>query len=244
MPERSAVIWDFDGTLAERPGLWAGCLHEIILQDNPADPIRREDISALMRNGFPWHTPELAHPELCDPDAWWNAMIALLSGILERLGYPSSAAHKLASRVRGHYTDGRTTWRVFPGANESLQRLKDAGFRQVILSNHAPELENLVDQLGLSRYFDGVITSARTGFEKPHEAAYAAAKSALPAETTLWMVGDNAEADALGPERHGIRGILLWRKQLPPPQTVTRHAGSLPSAADLILGELARDHLR
>jgi putative hydrolase of the HAD superfamily len=235
VPGRSAVIWDFDGTLAERPGLWAGCLHEIVLQDNPGDPIRREDISALMHTGFPWHMPERAHPELCDPDAWWKAMTALLSGILERLGYPSSAAHKMASRVRGHYTDGRTTWRVFPATHESLQRLKGAGFRQVILSNHVPELDTLVDQLGLSSYFDGVITSARTGFEKPHEAAYAAARSSLPPEANLWMVGDNAEADVLAPERHGIRGILLWRKQLPPPQRVKRHAASLSSATDLIL---------
>jgi len=24
------VLWDFDGTLAERPGLWRGCLLEVL----------------------------------------------------------------------------------------------------------------------------------------------------------------------------------------------------------------------
>jgi len=29
------VLWDFDGTLAERPGMWRGCLVETLDADEP-----------------------------------------------------------------------------------------------------------------------------------------------------------------------------------------------------------------
>jgi hypothetical protein len=64
-------------------------------------------------------------------------------------------------------------------------------------------------------------------------ALVAGAVSSLRTSST--GVSRHAGADELGPERHGIRGILLWREQLPPPPAVKRHAASLPSAADLIL---------
>ncbi|MCT9935090.1 HAD-IA family hydrolase [Planotetraspora sp. A-T 1434] len=237
MTESRGVIWDFDGTLAERPGLWSGCLLEIVRAENPDDPIRREDIAALMRTGFPWHTPEQGHPELCDPDAWWDKITGLLGGVLRRLGYPDESARMMAPQVRERYLDEGVGWRLYPGVHESLRRIADAGIPQVILSNHAPELADLVERLGLAPYFQAIITSALTGYEKPHEFAYKAARAALPDGAALWMVGDSVEADVLGPARHGIQTVLLWRKQGLPPEGVERYATDLSVAADLILGD-------
>lgn len=235
MTEGCGVVWDFDGTLAERPGLWSSCLLEVLDAEDPQHPFRRDDISAHMQTGFPWHTPARAHPELCDPDAWWDEMTRLLATVCERLGYQPDRAKYLASQMRTRYVDGAVGWRVFRDAHTALERLRDRGYRQVILSNHAPELPSLVEGLGLSKYFDAVLTSALTGFEKPHPSAYSTAARSLPGISDLWMVGDSQEADFHGPERQGIRGILLWRKDGPVPERVTRHATNLMSAVDLIL---------
>jgi putative hydrolase of the HAD superfamily len=229
------VIWDFDGTLAERLGLWSACLREVLDAEDPGHGIGAEQIAALMHTGFPWHTPERAHPELCEPEAWWAAMTAVLAGVGERLDYPRSRALELAAQVRPRYTDGTHGWRLYPDTHSALRQLRDRGFRQAVLSNHVPELAPLLADLGLLRYVDPVITSALTGFEKPHPGAYAAARSALPGVADLWMIGDSAECDVHGPERHGITGILVQRAAGPRPERVARCAGSLTEAVGLII---------
>lgn len=235
MAERRGVIWDFDGTLAERPGLWSGCLLEVIQAENPNDPIQKKDISVLMGTGFPWHSPEVSHPELSTPDAWWGMMTELLTGVLRTLGYQDKLANKMAAQVRGRYLDDTVGWRLYPDTYESLQRIADAGLPQVILSNHTPELADLVKRLGLSRYFRSVITSALTGYEKPHKLAYESARVALPNASKLWMIGDSVEADAIGPAVHGIETVLLWRKPGCPSKSVARYVPDLAAAAELVL---------
>jgi putative hydrolase of the HAD superfamily len=79
----------------------------------------------------------------------------------------------------------------------------------VILSNHVPELEGIVEALGLSNVIDAVVNSARTGYEKPHPEAYAAGRAAAGDPDELWMVGDNHVADVAGAEAAGIRAILV-----------------------------------
>jgi putative hydrolase of the HAD superfamily len=237
MTRRRGVIWDFDGTLAERPGLWSGCLLEVLDAEDPGHGLRREDIAAHMRTGFPWHTPDRTHLELCDPDTWWDEVIGLLTTVYLRVGYSRRPALRFAAQVRTRYVDGAVRWRVFPDAHDALRRLHREGCRQAILSNHAPELPLLVEQLGLSEYFRSIITSARTGFEKPHPSAYAAAAQSLSGVTQLWMVGDSPEADYHGPQRHGIRGVLVWRKEEPLPDNVTTHVKDLMSAVDFILAD-------
>jgi phosphoglycolate phosphatase-like HAD superfamily hydrolase len=66
------LVWDFDGTLAHRPGMWRGCLVETLDAHEPGHGIDAERLRPFLRDGFPWHRPQVAHPELSDPDAWWR----------------------------------------------------------------------------------------------------------------------------------------------------------------------------
>jgi putative hydrolase of the HAD superfamily len=232
------VIWDFDGTLAERPGLWSGCLLEVLDAEDPGHGIGAAGIAAHMHTGFPWHTPERAHPELCEPDAWWAAMTGVLAGVCERLGYPRSRALGLAAQVRPRYASAAFGWRLYPDTHSALRRLRDHGCRQAVLSNHVPELAPLLADLGLLDYVDPVLTSALTGFEKPHPGAYEAALSDLRGMADLWMIGDNAECDVRGPERHGMTGILVQRAEGPPPKGVARCASSLTGAVSMVIAGL------
>ncbi len=63
------LIWDFDGTLGYRVGRWSSALEEAM----PGHGFEKERLSARLRSGFPWHAPEVPHPELSSPDAWWKA---------------------------------------------------------------------------------------------------------------------------------------------------------------------------
>jgi FMN phosphatase YigB (HAD superfamily) len=54
----------------------------------------------------------------------------------------------------------------------------------------------------------------------------------------LWMIGDNAECDVRGPERHGMTGILVQRAEGPPPKGVARCASSLTGAVSMVIAGL------
>jgi putative hydrolase of the HAD superfamily len=158
------VIWDFDGTLGERPGLWSACLLEVLDAEEPGHGIGVEQIAAHMHAGFPWHAPERAHPELCEPEAWWTAMTSVLAGVCERLGYPDSRALGLAAQVRPRYTDGTHGWRLYPDTHSALQRLGDRGFRQAVQRTAGPRPGRVARCVGsLTEAVDLIITGQDSG---------------------------------------------------------------------------------
>ena len=204
-----AILWDFDGTLARREGMWAGCLVEVLDAEDPGHGLQREDFRPALRHGFPWHRPEVPHPELDTPDAWWAPVEALLAAAYAGNGYDGDRAAALARLARARYPDPAHAWSLFDDTLPVLEGLRAAGFRHVVLSNHVPELDALVAALGLGGLVDEVVNSAVTGYEKPHAEAFAAGRRAAGDPETLWMVGDNPVADVEGAEAAGIPAILV-----------------------------------
>ena len=68
------VLWDFDGTLAERPGRWRGCLLEVLQEEEPGFEADAEAFIPALRSRFPWHRPDEAHLDLCEADIWWGLL--------------------------------------------------------------------------------------------------------------------------------------------------------------------------
>jgi len=66
------LIWDFDGTLGHRPGHWSGAIADALTDVLCPHEFSRAVISAEIRDGFRWHSPEVPHPLLADGDAWWR----------------------------------------------------------------------------------------------------------------------------------------------------------------------------
>ena len=203
------IFWDFDGTLAHRPGLWGGCLLEVLDEHRAGHGVELERLRALLRNGFPWHEPAVAHPELAEPDAWWARVEGLLSAAYEGVGIESEASRKLARLARERYVDHTCGWQLFDDTLPVLERLRSEGWRHAILSNHVPELPALVTGLGLSPLLDCVLSSAVTGYEKPNPKAFELALERCGQPSEAWMVGDNPEADVAGAEAVGIPAILV-----------------------------------
>lgn len=72
------VFWDFDGTLATRHGGWRGALIQALTEVIPEHHITAADVAPGLRDGFPWHQPEVGHPQWDTADAWWTALTPLL----------------------------------------------------------------------------------------------------------------------------------------------------------------------
>jgi putative hydrolase of the HAD superfamily len=216
------VLWDFDGTLAHRPGRWSGCLVETLDEHEPDHGLRIEDLRPCLRSAFPWDEPERAHPELSDPEAWWGHVSGLLEGAYVAAGIEQPRAAALAGLARRRYVDPSHGWQVYPDTVPALAALGRRGWRHVVLSNHVPELPRMIAALGLGDLVDAVVTSAEIGYEKPHPEAYACAQRVCGGSAG-WMVGDNYEADVAGAEAVGLRAVLVRSENV----RATRYAPDL-----------------
>jgi putative hydrolase of the HAD superfamily len=202
------VFWDFDGTLAHRRARWRGTLVTALDAVSPGHRITAELIRPGLRDGFPWHRPHEQHRHLDTPDRWWAALRPLLLRAYSLAGVETATAEAAAALVREVYSDPRH-WTVFPDAGPALRELREAGWRNVILSNHVPELPVLVSALGLADLVADIVNSAQTGYEKPHPRMYAIARRRAGSPAVAWMVGDNPHADVAGAEAAGIPAILV-----------------------------------
>ena len=201
------IAWDFDGTLATRDGMWSGALVEVAEQRGYR--VDRETLAQHLMTGFPWHTPEVVRPCNEHPETWWGRLQGLFAVAYEKGGgIPASASATLAAQVRDVYIDS-SRWSVFDDVTPALTRLASAGWHNLILSNHIPELRDLVAELGLADHFEAVLSSAETGAEKPNPAAFRHARRHIGSADELWMVGDSWEADVCGARNVGINAILV-----------------------------------
>jgi putative hydrolase of the HAD superfamily len=100
----------------------------------------------------------------------------------------------------------------------------------VVLSNHVPELAQIIASLGLSKFFHRVISSAAIGYEKPNPLAYSAVIAEIEPPTEIWMVGDSFEADYIGAERFGWKSILVRKAH----SQATRFSETLSGVAAFI----------
>ena len=61
----------------------------------------------------------------------------------------------------------------------ALSALAEAGWTHAVLSNHVPELADLIEALGLTSHFARVFNSADIGVEKPNPEAFRIALDAM-----------------------------------------------------------------
>ena len=202
------ILWDFDGTLATRGGMWSGVLLAVLSRFEPSLECELSTLRPHMQTGFPWHSPEQGHEHLGTADQWWEALLPIFQRAFQAAGLSNTRALALSREVRTAYLDP-AGWTVFDDVVPALVTLHAAGWRHVILSNHVPELTHLTETLGLRQHFDEVFSSATIGYEKPHELAFRRTLDQLGNPRDVWMVGDNFNADIVGARRVGVPAVLV-----------------------------------
>jgi len=103
-------------------------------------------------------------------------------------------------------------WRLFEDTVPVLQELQKKRYRLGIISNWDHRLFSIVEQLGLSPYFEQVTASSAVGTAKPGIQIFESAlKSMKIAPHESFHVGDSLEDDFHGATRAGIKAVLLDR---------------------------------
>jgi putative hydrolase of the HAD superfamily len=230
MHHRGVLWWDFDGTLVSRPMMWAEVAIRLLDRYSPGHTVTREVMDAEVSKGMPWHRIDHAHPELSSPGLWWEAVYRRYVGIFDTLGVPAAADPAAFAELRSDILNP-ARYHVFDDVVPALSRAVANGWRNLIVSNHVPELESLVSDLGLSPLFESIVGSGLVGYEKPDRRLFDEALRRSGTSRPIWMIGDNASADCAPVCSMGNNAVLVRHSAI---GAFERHAGDLLGALDII----------
>jgi HAD superfamily hydrolase (TIGR01662 family) len=114
------------------------------------------------------------------------------------------------------YINTERHWQIEKETHATLQQLVDANYKLAIITNasDAWDVNNLIDNHGLRKYFDCVLISAEEGIRKPDTRIFAKAAQTLGVELEeCVMVGDTLNADILGAHASGIKAVWVKRRK-------------------------------
>ncbi|MBI4245014.1 MAG: HAD-IA family hydrolase [Planctomycetes bacterium] len=104
-------------------------------------------------------------------------------------------------------------WKTFDDVDETLKKLKSAGYKLAIVSNWDKRLRGILNGIGLADYFDYITISSEILARKPEAKIFQHTLDLLKAEPSETIhVGDLYEEDYIGALNAGITPILLDRK--------------------------------
>jgi HAD superfamily hydrolase (TIGR01509 family) len=130
-------------------------------------------------------------------------------GIMEALGTTDEDDSLwLLLKERSFYTEWTT---VYPEVYSVLKLLKP-GHKLGLISNAFPSLEELLDLLDLSGYFDSLVISALAGVSKPDARIFQIALEDLGVEAKDSLFVDDMEENVLAAEELGFTSFLIDRK--------------------------------
>ncbi|MBI2171895.1 MAG: HAD family hydrolase [Chloroflexi bacterium] len=127
--------------------------------------------------------------------------------------------------ARSHTNTFDSTVAPFPGALETLERLRQQGVRLALVSNGGAEAQRRkVSKFRLETLVDAIFIEGELGFGKPEARIFRQALERLgasPAEA--WMAGDNLEHDVAPAQALGMTGIWVdWQGRGLPPGSAVR----------------------
>lgn len=216
MKEYQSYLFDLYGTLVD-------------IHTDEDDPLLWKRMSVLLAmEGIQWspqalkekYAAEIASREaLARKERGVHAEIDIgpvLASFYDGSGMTPDAAH-IAFLAQTFRALSLHKLRLFPGAEEMLQRLRQQGKGVYLLSN-AQELFTMpeFEALHLPQYFDGIILSSREGLKKPDSGLYNIALQRYgldPAQTV--MVGNDDRADCWGAHDAGLDNMYVYTEQSP-----------------------------
>ncbi|MFI5180212.1 MAG: HAD-IA family hydrolase [Thermoanaerobaculia bacterium] len=138
---------------------------------------------------------------------FWRRFVA---EVFERVGGGPLPDAMLSGLVR-HFRQA-AHWRVYPEVPGVLATLRAAGIKLLVVSNWDSSLPPLLEELGLTPYFDAILVSALVGASKPSRAIFdEAVRLAGVAHGESLHVGDSLHDDYHGAHDAGLSALLVDR---------------------------------
>lgn len=105
-----------------------------------------------------------------------------------------------------------TAWHLCPGVKETLNILKNRGFKLGVISNWDSSARDILMRHGIADLFSWIIISSEEGVEKPSKEIFdiALKKSGADPAKSLY-IGDNYYDDVIGSRKVGMDSVIINR---------------------------------
>lgn len=157
--------------------------------------------------GSPELEADLAEYGHNTPMFWQN----YVRSYLEAFGCPPAIVDAAQPCISGYFNEQyHPTNQLLPGAVETLDSLRAAGYVLGLVTNRDRSCQEELDTLGVGEYFPITVVAGLVNSWKPDPAIFehALAAAGTQAAETIY-VGDNYFADIIGAQRAGIHPVLL-----------------------------------
>ncbi len=165
----------------------------------------------------------------------------VLRTVLNELNIPPDGLD-FPRALAAYFAFSETLWKPMPHVHETLAELGSArlGLKLAIVSNAADtaNVQRLIDNHRLRRYFDPIVVSAAVGVRKPNPRIFAPVLEAWPIPPAeIVMIGDTLGADTLGAKHAGMKSVWVTMEADTPSNEAHRHT-IIPDAIANSLAEL------
>lgn len=140
---------------------------------------------------------------------------SVLSAGLAEKGYPISLDEATVGRILAE----SIAFHVYPDVPPVFEELQQRGVPMAIMSNWDYQIVAIMDELGLGRYVEFVLSSSAVGREKPAPEFFLVGLERvcqlhphLKASDCLY-IGDTFDNDVLGAQQIGMRPLWLVREE-------------------------------
>ena len=188
------------------------------------------DVGDILYDAAPWRRWLATEMQCWDPALTFDRLVTEWEGLLtdvyrgradywERFralldlcGVPEGDRAQVERDARARGVAVQVNRRPFPGVPQTLAALRDAGVRLVALSDSerpANGVRRTLDQLGIDRYFDAVVSSQDIGHVKPEPEAFAAALDAAGSTAEQSAFVGHDEDELAGARSAGLHVIAF-----------------------------------
>lgn len=205
-----AVFFDVGSTLVSPFPDIDGVFHEVALRRG--HDLSLDEVSRHMDSVIGYYEEEYSK----DGDFWCSPQgsIEIYLEMYRYLGHLTGLAHvaeDLAQDVYSCYLKA-DYWKIIEDVLPCLKELKAQHLRLGVISNWAPNLDDLLRNLFLMPYFDEVISSASVGYRKPDPMIFTLMLEHMDLQPHEAVhVGDKPDADGAGALAAGIVPIIIDR---------------------------------
>ncbi|HET7481155.1 MAG TPA: HAD family hydrolase [Rubrobacteraceae bacterium] len=145
------------------------------------------------------------------------------------------------AEVLTEVADRRISFNPYPESERVMEDLRTMGAKLYVVSNWDILLEGILEDLGWTRYFDGVVVSAVIGSEKPDGAIFDEAlrlSGNTESADRVVHVGNDPMTDVFGASERGIDTVFVDRKGNGGAPGATYVLPDLTALPDLVRGQL------
>ncbi len=213
-PLPPALLFDLDDTILSMSGTafpaWEALCVRFADRLSPAEPGALFSAIRIASDRF-WR----------DAEQRWRGDVegARRSIVAEAFRIAGAGAPETAPAVAREMADTFSRERIstivpFPGAIETLGRLRAAGRRLALVTNGLSRTQReKIERFSLADFFDCIVVEEEFGAGKPNPRVFRHALATLgAAPNEAWMVGDNLAFDVAGAQQLGIHAV--WHDAL------------------------------